>query len=287
MGKKNIPGLYGLVENEILAVSLFSTSIICFINALIYLISANDYHTNNSLFKMEPFLMASQLSTLLVFLFYYMDNNYDSKIWNGNKRLLVTESEEPKYDAFIIRKMNAHSSVFQFFIGAYSLFEINDGSNLTYASTLFGLCQMYMGIVSYIWWSSNLYLAHLIDNFLMDSIVNATTVLVLSVAFPEIELLFLILNLAYTYYKSLDYQGAQLVKYSIILLCSSLLPVIRHGTCGDKYLFFTGTLFTLGGLVPKIADYTHGFTYGTSFFHFMEAIGFLMFYKWVHSFPII
>ena len=288
MKNQNILEYYG-IRNKVIAVGAFALTIITMINTLLYVLNdETNIYNNYTLFRLEPFLITSQISTLVVFLFYYLDNNLDSTYWNkyGNKYGAVNESETT-HNMFILRKMNSHSSIFQFFVGLYALSELNDSTRLYYASTLFGISQLFMGIISYIWWASNLYCIHKLDNLFMELIVNSVTVLVLSIAFPSLELLFMLLNLMYLNIRTTQIKSAELVKLSIILIISTLVPTFVYGSCGDLYTFAIGSIFTLGGLIPKIADTTNKFVYGTALFHFMEAFGFLMFYKWVQTFPLI
>jgi hypothetical protein len=279
---------YG-IQNKVIALGTLSLTMITIINTLLYLLNdETNIYNNYTLFRLEPFLITSQISTLVVFVFYYLDNNLDSTYWNqyGDKYGNVNESETT-HNMFILRKMNSHSSIFQFFVGLYTLSELNENTRLYYASTLFGISHLFMGIISYIWWASNLVCVHKLDHLFMELIVNSVTVLILSIAFPSLELLFIVLNLIYINIRSTEIKRAELVKLSTLLIISTFVPTLVYGSCGDLYTFSLGTIFTLGGLVPKIADYSNNFIYGTALFHFMEAFGFLMFYKWVQTFPFI
>tara|TARA_Y100000590_G_C15740135_1_gene1019985 strand:+ start:4508 stop:5386 length:879 start_codon:yes stop_codon:yes gene_type:complete len=284
-----IPGFFGLTNNKILAVGSFSLTIIIMINTLLYSLNYNDNYNEYTLFKLEPFLITSQISTLIIFLFYYLDNNLDRLYWNNVDTInfgSVRESEPPYPKMFILRKMNSHSSIFQFFVGLYALLESNKDEKLYYSSTLFGISHIFMGLISYIWWASNLCCIHKLDLLLMELTVNSLTVLVLSTTFPSLELIFIILCILYFKHRTTTLVREEIWELVTVLLISTLIPTLMYGNCGDQYIFMLGSFFTLGGLVPKIADIKNNFIYGTALFHFMEAFGFLMIYNWTKTFPI-
>jgi len=143
-----------------------------------------------------------------------------------------------------------------------------------------------MGIVSYLWWASGLNNIHIIDNLCMELIVNSISVLVWSTIFPSFELYFIYLSIFYFLLHLFTFKKPYLFELCLIFLLSSVVTVYYNGS-GDQYTFLIGSILSLGGLVPKIADRVIRFQLGTTIFHFMEAFGFLMFYKWIQTIPLI
>lgn len=289
--KYDVPGFYGIIKNEILAVTAFSLSIFSIVNGFMYQFYTGEYQ-DYSFYQSEPFLITTNISTLVMFLFYYLDTNLTSSFWSFSYnyydllKIEPYESEKRYKNDFIAYKLNSHSSIFQFFIGVYALILSNNNDNLYVASKLFGAAHIAMGIFSYIWWASSLYYANLLDNLYMELIVNSVTVLNLSAAFPSFQILFVLSAIAFLYKRGhFIRRKNKLVPLGTLLVLSSFVPVLVYNNCADYYSFMLASAFSLGGLIPKIAC-GKSFIYGTTLFHFMEAAGFIMFYKWAHTFPL-
>ena len=284
MIKVKVPGFYSLTNNKVCAVCLFSTSIIILFNTILYFLRDENKINNVYEFEQEIYFNSLLISIKVLFLFYIFDIFLDNSFWNnkGKKDIIVYESETPNYNNFIVRPMNSHSSIFLFHVGLYSWLQFNDNTNYYYACCFFSISQMLMGIISYLWWSSNLNNIHIIDNLCMELIVNSISTLVWTTIFPLYELYFIFLSILYFILHGYNFNTAYLVELCLIFLSGTIITSYYHGS-GENCLFFLGTLLTIGGLVPKIADRYNRFQYGTSIFHYMEAYGFLIFYKWIQT----
>ena len=281
----DVPGFYKLTSNKVLAVSSFCTFSISLINLIIYTINDNYYEfIEYDLFNYYSFINTLNFSYYLFILFYVFDLNLTNSFWEnvGENELYVEESENPSYNNFIVRPMNSHSSIFLFFVGLYSLLQFNETTRFYYACLLFSISQICMGIISYLWWASNLNNIHKIDNLCMELIVNSISTLVWTTIFPYYELYFVFLSIIYFIFHFFTFKKANLLELCVVFILGSFITSYLNG-CGDQYSYFIGTLLTIGGLIPKIMDRELRFQLGTSIFHFMEAFGFLMFYKWIQT----
>lgn len=285
MIKIDVPGCYNITNNKVLAVILFCTFFTFLINTSIYFLDDKNIDYNNyNLYDCNDFHITNIISIFMVMTFLVSDLSITNSFWNdiGERALTVDESEEPYNDNFIVRPFNSHSSIFLFYGGLYTLVHYDYTNKYYYACYLFSISQMFMGIVSYLWWASNLNNIHMIDNLCMELIVNSISVLVWTTIFPEYELFFIGLSLFYFLFHYIYFSNARLFELSIIFIGGSLLTTYYNGN-GDYMCFFTGSIFSIGGLIPKILDRVNRFQLGTSLFHFMEAFGFVMFYKWIQT----
>lgn len=285
----DVPGFYGLTDNKTLAVTMFSSFLITIINSILYCLDDDNILYNDyQLYQYEPFIDSVNISFGVIIIFLLLDVFLDSSFWNniGVRVNFVNESEKPHNNDFIMRKMNSHSSIFQFFVGIYSLYQFNEETRYFYACRLFSYAHIFMGIVSYFWWSSNLNNIHILDNLLMELIINSLSILIWTTIFPLYEIYFVYMGILFFFTHSLIFEKADLLKLSIFYYSSSIISVYYFSSSGDQYYFFIGSLLTLGGLIPKILDRINRFELGTSLFHFTEAFGFLMFYKWIQTLPI-
>ena len=280
-----IPGCYGTTNNKVLAVTLFSSSIIFLFNTILYFLN-DENKTNNhyELYDSETYFKSASISNILMILFYIFDLFLDNSFWDnkGIRAISVDESETPNNDRLIVRPINSHSSIFLFHVGIYSWLHINKTTQYYYASQLFSISQMFMGIISYLWWASNLNNIHLIDNLCMELIINSISTLVWTTIFPSYELHFIFFSILYFIVHGYNFKTAHLVELSLNFLVGCVISTYYYGN-GDQYYFLIGTLLTLGGLIPKIADRVYRFQLGTFFFHFMEAYGFIIFYQWIQT----
>jgi hypothetical protein len=285
----DVPGFYKFTSNKVLAVSSFCTFSISLINFIHYITNDNYYEfIEYDLFNYYSFISTLNVSYYLVLLFYVLDLSLTNTFWEniGEKELYVKESENPIYNNFIVRPMNSHSSIFLFFVGWYSLVQNNEYTKYYYACLLFSISQICMGIISYLWWASNLNNIHKIDNLCMELIVNSISTLVWTTIFPYYELYFIFLSIIYFIFHFFTFKKANLFELCIVFISGSFVSTYINGV-GDHYSYFIGTLLTIGGLIPKIMDRELRFQLCTSIFHFMEAFGFLMFYKWIQTIPTI
>lgn len=283
-----LPGYYGITNNKIYAVTLFSSSFIFLFNTILYFFDYENKSNDYKLYYVDEYSKSINISLLLMVLFHTLDLFLNNSFWNniGIRAKIVDESEKPLNSRFIVRPMNSHSSIYLFHVGIYSLLILNENTKYYHACLLFSVSQIFMGIISYLWWASNLNNIHLIDNLCMEFIVNSISTLVWTTIFPTYELYFVYLSILYFILHLFCFKNARLVELSIIFFMGSILSSYYNGN-GEQYYFFIGTLLTLGGLVPKIADRENRFEFGTSFFHFMEAYGFLMFYRWIQTIATI
>lgn len=285
MIKIDVPGCYNITNNKVLAVILFCTFFTFLINTSIYFLDDKNIDYNNyDLYDCYDFHITNIISIFIVMTFLVSDIYITNSFWDdiGERALTVDESEEPYNDNFIVRPFNSHSSIFLFYGGLYTLVHYDYTNKYYYACYLFSISQMFMGIVSYLWWASNLNNIHMIDNLCMELIVNSISVLVWTTIFPEYELFFIGLSLLYLLFHYIYFSNARLFELSIIFVGGSLLTTYYNGN-GDYISFSIGSIFSIGGLIPKILDRVNRFQLGTSLFHFMEAFGFVMFYKWIQT----
>tara|TARA_Y100000590_G_scaffold222683_1_gene252002 strand:- start:302 stop:1168 length:867 start_codon:yes stop_codon:yes gene_type:complete len=279
-----VPGCYGITNNPISAVTLFSSSIIFLFNTILYFLNDENKYIDYTLYNVDEYSKSINISLMLMILFYIFDLFLDNSFWDykGTRAIYVDESEIPHNNRLIVRPMNSHSSIFLFHVGIYSWLHFNENTQYYYACQLFSISHMFMGIISYLWWASNLNNIHMIDNLCMELIVNSISTLIWSTIFPSYELYFVYLSILYFIVHLFCFEKARLVELTIIFLLGSILSSYYYGN-GEQYYYFIGSLLTLGGLVPKIADRFNRFQLGTTFFHFMEAYGFLMFYGWIQT----
>jgi hypothetical protein len=282
-----VPGFYGFTNNKILAVSLFSTIIFLFSNISLHFLNDNNENYNiYDFYDFNIFLRTFKYSFNIMLFFYLFDNFLDNTFWNMNifgiKESYVDESEIAISNRFILRPMNSHSSIFLIFVGLYSYFQINENTQYLYACYFFSLSQILMGFISYLWWASNVHFIHIIDNLLMEQIVNSISILIWTTIFPSFEIFFIFLSVLYFILHFLNFEKERLFELCILFILGSFISTYYSGN-GEHLYFSIGTFLTLGGLVPKITDRAIRFQLGTSIFHFMEAFGFLFFYKWVQT----
>ena len=279
-----VPGCYGITNNKILAVTIFSSSIIFLLNTILYFLDNENKYIDYNLYDHEKFLESMNISLFLMILFYIFDLFLDNSFWDyvGTRAISVDESEIPRNYRLIVRPMNSHSSIYLFHVGLYSWLLFNETNNYFYACQLFSVSLMFMGLISYLWWASNLNNIHMIDNLCMELIVNSISTLVWTTIFPSFELYFIYSSILYFILHLFCFEKARLVELSIIFLIGCILSTYFYGH-GKLLYFFTGISLTLGGLVPKIADRVCRFQLGTTFFHYMEAYGFLIFYGWIQT----
>ena len=284
-----VPGFYGFTNNKILAVTSFSSFIILFSNMLLYFLNG-DNHSYNSyeLYDDELFFDTFRQSIYIITFFYFLDIILTNKFWDklGEKEEYVDESETPMNNNFILRPMNSHSSIFLTSVGLYSFNHINKNTIYLYASYFFSISQILMGIMSYLWWASNVNNIHIIDNLCMEQIVNSLSILIWTTLFPTYELFFIFLSILYFILHFFYFKKEKLFELCIIFMVGSFSSSYYYGS-GNQIDFFVATILTLGGLVPKITDRVIRFQLGTTIFHFMESFGFLIFYKWVQTIPTI
>jgi hypothetical protein len=289
----NIPGFF-IIKNKVLAVACSGLTITGLVTTLLYILNDkiknepfidNKSRNNNILLNFNALLLASLLSLILISFFYYLDCRLDNTHLNffGKKIIVKEESEKPYSNMFIIRKMNAHSSVFHFFAGLYILLDLSVYTKAYYASILYGILLVLQGLASYLWWSSSREYAWKLDHLMMDSHINALIGVFLSIIFPFMEIFLVLGGLLWIKYKYLTQNGSNLINRCCSLLIMTIVLTIKFNSCGNINLFILACLLTLGGLVPKIADTAYNFYYGTALFHFMESFGFLTFYYWAQT----
>ena len=285
MIKNKIPGFYRLSNNKILSVTYLSSFIIFLTNITLYFLDdKNNKYIEYELHNFHNFINSFIYCINTMIIFFILNTFLDNSFWNnkGKKDWYINDGEQPRHNMLIIRPLNSHSSIFLFYIGVYSLYEINDNTQYYYACYLFGISHIFLGISSYLWWASNLNNIHIIDNLCMELIINSISVLGWTTIFPSYELYFIFLSILYFIIHAIDFKKAYLVELSINFLVSSVLTSYYNGN-GNQYIFFIGSLFSFGGLIPKAGSIFSNFRLGTSIFHIMESVGLFMYYIWIQT----
>jgi len=235
-------------------------------------------HYNNYDFIHYDIIIKSIMVSLFVnSLFYYLDITYDKSIWNRlGKKLNNNES-----NMVILYKYNAHSSISQFFVGIYTLLQLNN--TLYYSNLFFSISLILLGITSYLHWSTQTIIMYRLDHIFMDMHINSLTILFISSIYKILEINLIIIALFWTVYRFIKNQRALLFETSLLAIFSSLFCIYIQNNSGDVYSYMIGLISIFIGLIFKIIDSSYGFVYGTAVFHFLEAMGFLILYYWIKT----
>jgi len=288
-----IPRLPFVGDNEVIQVSCFSLLV-----TILYTLLINKFNKKINIIKLyyffdlKNFIITLILSIFIVGIFYILDKNLDKSNWDflgyseSKDDIPASESSsESKHDNdFIKRKFNAHSSVSHCTVGIYILLNINRMSKIYYSSILFGILLIILGLVSYSRWSSSKKLAKKIDHLFMEAHINGLIVIFLSILFPKLEKIFVLSCIGLIIYRYFTYDTTyHLTIRSYFLLLLIFITTYQFKSSGNINILIYACILTLGGLIPKIADTTKNFKYGTALFHFMESFGFIMFYFWAKT----
>ena len=253
---------------------IFST--ILFITFFLYHYPAKHYNDYNFI-NYNIIIISTLISLCVNSLFYYLDNIYDKQIWNFLGSKLNTNDS----NMVILHKYNAHSSISQFFVGIYTLLQLNN--TLHYANMFFSMSLLIMGIISYLHWSSQTLIMYRLDHVFMDMHINSLTILFISSVYKILEIKLIIAAILWTLYRFMKNQRALLFETSLLAIFSSLFCIYMRNNSGNLNAYIGGLFIIFSGLIFKILDSCYGFSYGTSIFHLFEALGFLILYYWIKT----
>ena len=251
-------------------------SVILFISIFLSYYPITNYN-NYTFIHFDIIIKSIMISLFVNSLFYYLDITYDKSIWNRlGKKLNNNES-----NMVILYKYNAHSSISQFFVGIYTLFQLNP--TLYYSNLFFSISLIILGITSYLHWSTQTIIMYRFDHIFMDIHINALTILFLSSIYKILEIKLIIIALFWNVYRFTKNQRALLFEQSLLAIFSSLFCIYIQNNSGNIYAYISGLILIFSGIIFKILDSCYGFSYGTAIFHFLEAFGFLILYYWIKT----
>ena len=145
-----------------------------------------------------------------------------------------------------------------------------------------------LGLISYVWWGSRRDLAGRLDHLFMETHTLALSVLFLSLIMPEAEVYVVAAATAFCLHRAATFDGrAALLNTSVAAYLTGLAVIYYCGGPGKLHLFNAGFALTLGSFVPKVADASQVFRWGTSIFHYGEAAGFVSFFLWAQAMPAL
>jgi hypothetical protein len=217
------------------------------------------------------------ISLFINSLFYYLDITYDKSIWD----ILGKKLNNNDSNMVILYKYNAHSSISQFFVGIYTLLQLNN--TLYYSNLFFSISLIFLGITSYLHWSTQTIIMYRLDHIFMDMHINSLTILFISSIYKVLEIKLIVIALFWTIYRFTKNQRALLYETSLLSIFSSLFCIYIQNNSGNIYAYIVGLFSIFSGLIFKILDSCYGFSYGTAIFHFLEALGFLILYYWIKT----
>ena len=122
----------------------------------------------------------------------------------------------------------------------------------------------------------------------METHTLALSVLFLSMVVPPAEAYLVAAATAFCLYRAVMFDGkAALLNTSVAAYCTGVAAIHCCGGPGKLHLFSLGFALTLGSFVPKVADASQVFRWGTSIFHYGEAAGFVAFFLWAQTTPAL
>lgn len=223
--------------------------------------------------------------------FFCSDCIMGSQMWNwlGPMREVdVSTCEAERMDAFLLRPWCAHSSHAQIAAGCYiSSLAISREIRSPLASAYLGMSLVFLGLASYAWWGSRRQAAWLADNVMMEVHVQALALLVISISFPQMEQATVMagIMMGACRFTNVKKAGADLVFPGLATILVSLYTVHRLGGTGNLDCFAAALALIFIGFTPKVLDVQGAWQYGTSVFHYMEALGFVAFFLWAQTLP--
>ena len=251
-------------------------SVILFISSFLYYYPMTSYNNYNFI-HFDIIIKSTIISFLINSLFYYLDITYDKSIWSSlGKKLNNNES-----NMVILHKYNAHSSISQFFVGIYTLLQLDN--TLYYSSLFFSISLLSLGIASYLHWSTQTIIMYRLDHIFMDMHINSLTILFISSIYEILEIKLIIVTILWTIYRFTKNKRALLFEPSLLAIFSSLFCIYIQNNSGNVNAYIGGLFIIFSGLIFKILDSCYGFSYGTAIFHFLEASGFLILYYWIKT----
>jgi len=127
-----------------------------------------------------------------------------------------------------------------------------------------------------------------LDHLFMETHTLALSVLFLSLIVPAAEVYFVAAATAFCVYRAVTFDGrAALLNTSVAAYFTGLAVIYCCGGPGKLHLFSGAFALTLGAFVPKVADASQVFRWGTSVFHYGEAAGFVSFFLWAQTTPAL
>lgn len=209
-------------------------------------------------------------------LFVVLDVMFDARAWGwlGALSPIISSTEREHHGAFVLRRMNTHSSHAQVGGGAYVLARAAE-ARAPLASAAFGVSLLALGVLSFCWWASRTRLAQKLDNLLMEAHLLALGVVALSVSRPLSEP-----ALVGAVALAVIVRGATFSGQASLVVCFALEVAMIFAAArrleggGDVRLFAGGVGIVLLGLVCKAADAQGSAAWGTAAFHYAAGAGF-------------
>ena len=228
-----------------------------------------------------------------ILIFYTLNKLFVCSFWdflgitvNDN---MISSSELKHNNKLIYYPKNAYSSSCQICAGAYLM--IRSYTVINYKTTfILGFNMYFMGIFSYLWWSSSKEIIRVIDHLFME-------LHCISLSFSFISLLgfsydyniendLLLITLFYAYFRFRLLTRAKLGILILFINMSSLLLIISIKNVGNINLYYGGFISILFGLFMKTIDKLYDFTWGTALFHLFASLTFIFSYEWSQTLPI-
>ena len=254
-------------------------------------------YTDNTL-KIEYILFENFNNLILAFnipilIFYSLNKIFMCDFWdflgitvNDN---MISSSEIKKDNKLIYYPKNMYSSSCQICAGTYLM--IRSYYVINYKTTfILGINMYFMGIFSYLWWSSSKEIIRKLDHLFMElHCISLCFSFISLIGFHydyDIENELVLITLFYTYIR---YSFITRAKIGILILfinVCSLTLIISLKNVGNIDLYYGGFISILFGSYIKTIDKLSGFIWGTALFHLFASITFVLCFEWSQTLPI-
>lgn len=228
-----------------------------------------------------------------ILIFYILNKLFMCSFWDflGDtvKNDVISSSELKQDNKLIYYPRNAYSSSCQICAGAYLMIRSYDVIN--YKTTfILGINMYYMGLFSYLWWSSSKEIIRKLDHLFMElHCISLSFSFISLIGFNydyDIENELVLITLFYTYFR---FGLMTRAKLGILILCiniCALYLIISIKNVGNINLYYGGFISILFGLIFKSIDRINKFMWGTALFHLFASLTFILCFEWSQTLPI-